>query len=150
MKLLTHSCISCPSYVFNSCDSIIVALFRLIAPHSGFEYEKLLMASVKTHLLVINDNVCCSNIACRCLNKSISYFLIGYRKVQICHRLCICEMNRQRINFPNINAKLTLTDHICVSFFIFSPHLMSINLVIPADNISSHHINTIHILKIKT
>ena len=84
---------------------------------------------------------------CRYLNKSISHFLIGYRKVQI---LCICEMNRQRIYFPNINAKLTLTDHICVSFFVFSPHLMSINLVIPANNISSHHINTIHISKMKT
>jgi len=27
---------------------------------------------------------------------------------------------------------------------------MPINLVIPAKNISSHHINTIHILKMKT
>jgi hypothetical protein len=62
VKLLTHAFISCPSYVFNSCDSIIVALFRLIAPHSGFEYEELFMASVKIHLVVINDNACCSNI----------------------------------------------------------------------------------------
>jgi len=42
-------------------DSISVALFRLIAPHSGFELE-FFMASVKTHLLVIKDNACCRNI----------------------------------------------------------------------------------------